>query len=379
MVSAEQRAAGARLVVVKVGSAVVAPGGVLDVSVIDRLADEIASARAGGTAVVLVSSGAVACGLEGMGMRAMPAKISDRQAAAAVGQPVLMRAWSGALSARGMCAAQVLLTAEDVDFRARFVNAHRTLSTLLGRGVVPIINENDSVSFEEIKLGDNDRLAALAAGLVGADLLVMLSNVDGLRADGGAGAVIRAVDDIDAARAHVSGDRSETGTGGMATKLDAAEVAGRMGIPAVIASGGVAGVLGEILAGGAVGTRFGVSGAGGGGGTRRKRWIAHSVRPRGVLTVDDGAARALRERGASLLPGGIVSVESDEPGGFGIGSAVDVRTAAGDTIARGLVSYRADEIVRIMGKRSDEIAGVLGYTYCDEVIHRDDLILTGQD
>ncbi len=370
----EQHDTGPRLAVVKVGSAVVAPGGVLDGSVIDRLAGEIASARAGGTSVVLVSSGAVACGLEGMGLRRMPAKISDRQAAAAVGQPLLMRAWSEALAARGVRAAQVLLTAEDVDFRARFLNAHRTLGTLLGRGVVPIINENDSVSFDEIKLGDNDRLAALAAGLVGADLLVMLSNVDGLRACGGTGALVREVDDIDAARAHVSGVRSSTGTGGMATKLDAAETAGRMGVPSVIAPGCAEGVLRAVFSGAPVGTRFAVSG--GRGATRRKRWIAHSIRTRGVLTVDGGAARALRERGASLLPGGIVGVDSAEPGGFGIGSAVDVRTRAGETIARGLVSYRADEIVRIMGKRSEEIEGILGYTYCDEVIHRDDLILT---
>lgn len=365
-----------RLVVVKIGSAVVAPGGSLSRGAVRRLAEEIEEVCRSGTRVVLVSSGAVACGLEGMGFGRVPARISDRQAAAAVGQPLLMHAWTEAFAGRGVHVAQVLLTADDIDFRERFVNAHRTLATLLDRGVVPVINENDSVAFEEIKLGDNDRLSALAAGLVGADLLVMLSAIDGLRAECGAGELIGEVADIDAARGHVSGEHSSTGVGGMATKLDAAETARRMGVTAVIARGDEPGVLARVLAGKPVGTRFPAPAGSLAASSRRKQWIAHSIRTRGVLTVDDGAARALRDRGASLLPKGVTAVESTEPGGFGIGAAVEVRTADGATIARGLVGYRADEIERIIGKRSDEIESVLGYTYCDEVIHRDDLIIT---
>lgn len=363
------------LVVVKIGSAVVAPGGRLSPGAIARLARDIASARAMGVKVVLVSSGAVACGLEGMGYDRMPARISDRQAAAAVGQPLLMRAWTEALGALALGAAQVLLTADDIDFRARFVNAHRTLTTLLERGIVPIINENDSVSFDEIKLGDNDRLSALVAGLVGAELLVMLSAADGLREAGGRGPVIPVVHDIDAARAHISGERTSTGVGGMATKLDAAETARAMGAASVIAPGAEAGVLARVLAGESVGTRLPAPIGAPGGATRRKRWIAHSLRLRGSIVVDDGAARAIRERGASLLPRGVVAVRTNHPAGFGIGAAVEILGSDGRAVARGLVSYRADEIDRIKGRRSDEIAQILGYTYCEEIIHRDDLIV----
>ncbi|MBZ0172717.1 MAG: glutamate 5-kinase [Phycisphaerales bacterium] len=369
----------AGLAVVKIGSAVVAPNSRLSIDTIDRLAGEIADIKLDGTRVVLVSSGAVACGLEGMGFDRMPARISDRQAAAAVGQPLLMHAWTEAFAARGVHVAQVLLTADDIDFRERFVNAHRTLTTLLDRGVVPTINENDSVAFEEIKLGDNDRLSALATGLVGADLLVMLSAIDGLREAGGAGALVREVNDIGAARAHVSGDRTPTGVGGMSTKLDAAETARRMGAAAIIARGDEPGVLARVLAGEPVGTRFPAHRGGQTASSRRKQWIAHSIRTRGALVIDGGAAGSLCASGASLLPKGITAVESAEPGGFGIGAAVEVRTADGVTIARGLVSYRADEIERIIGKRSGEIEGVLGYTYCDEVIHRDDLIITDRE
>ncbi len=365
-----------RLVVVKIGSAVVAPGGRLAPEAVERLADEIAGVRAAGVSVVLVSSGAVACGLKGMGLDRMPARISDRQAAAAVGQPLLMRAWGEAFARRGLAAAQVLLTADDIDFRARFVNAHRTLATLLERGVVPIINENDSVSFDEIKLGDNDRLSALVAGLVGADLLVMLSAADGLREAGGAGPVIPLVRDIAAVRAHISSDRTPTGVGGMATKLDAAETARAMGAAAVIAPGSRPGVLALAVAGEPVGTRFPPPDSGPTASTRRKRWIAHSLRARGTIVVDEGARRALRDRGASLLPKGVLSVHASEPGGFGIGAAVEIRGLEGPAFARGLVSYRFDEIDRIRGRRSDEIGAILGYTYCDEIIHRDDLIVT---
>ena len=364
-----------RTLVVKVGSAVVAPGGVLSTDAVARLASDLAGARAAGVRTVLVSSGAVACGLSGLGLDRMPARLSDRQAAAAVGQPLLMRAWAEALEPLGVRTAQALLVADDIDFRARFVNAHRTLHTLLDRGVLPIINENDTVSFDEIRLGDNDRLSALAAGLVGADLLVMLSSADGVRTGGGRGEIIPEITDIAAARVHAGGAVSDVGTGGMITKLDAAQTAREMGTPVVIASGAEPGVLGRILNGEPVGTRFPAPAEGSLDTSGRKRWIAHSIRTRGTVTVDDGAARAIAQRGASLLPKGITAVEASDPGGFPIGAAVEVRTGAGERLARGLVSYGSGEIARIMGRRSDEIGSVLGYTYCDEVIHRDDLIV----
>lgn len=363
--------------VVKIGSAIVAPGGRLDPDVVTRIADDIRRARSMGWRVIVVSSGAVACGLAPLGLTRMPDRISDRQAAAAAGQPSLMRAWSRALEGCGLHAAQVLLTADDVDFRSRFVNARRTLETLLDRGLVPIVNENDSVSFDEIQLGDNDRLSALTAGLADASMLIILSAAPGLCVGGAGGRVLPVVEDITAAREHVSGDRTSTGVGGMATKLDAAEIARSMGVETVIAPGDEPSALVRILRGESIGTRFPAAdeGLAVGALSGRKRWLAHAIRPRGAVVVDDGARRAVVERGASLLPGGVLLVEAFDPTGFGIGSAVEVRDGNGRVFARGLVSYRSDEIARIAGKRSAEIAAVLGYTLCDEVIHRDNLIV----
>lgn len=372
---------GARRVVVKIGSAVIAPGGRLDAATVRRLAEEVVALRATGARVAVVSSGAVACGLAALGLTRMPERLSDRQAAAAVGQPALMRSWVEAFEAFGVHAAQVLLTADDIDFRARFVNAHRTMSALLEAGVVPVVNENDSVSFEEIKLGDNDRLSALVAGLIGAELLVILSKAPGLCVGGAGGAVIPVVEDVGAAAVHVSKEKSATGVGGMATKLDSATIAKSMGVETVIAPGNEPGAMVRAARGERVGTRFpagagGTGGGGGGGAGARKRWIAHSIRPKGLLVVDEGAKRAVVERGASVLPKGVVGVSWMGVEGFGIGAGVEVRTPGGSVFARGLVSYRSDEIERIKGKGSAEIAGVLGYSYCDEVIHRDDLIVT---
>jgi len=357
-------------VVVKVGSALLAPRGHLDHDAVARIAGQVAEiSRAHKRRVVVVSSGAVACGLRAMRFRVMPASIADRQAAAAAGQPALIAAWARGLGAHGLDVAQVLLTADDIDFRARFVNAHRTLSALLDAGVVPIVNENDSVAFDEIKLGDNDRLSALVAGLIGAGTLVILSTAPGLCAGGPGGDVIREVDDIDAARAHIAAETSTTGVGGMSTKLDAAASAVAMGVTVVVCSGEEPDAIERALGDDHIGTRF--PAAGPTHASARKRWIAHSIRPRGTVVVDAGARTALEDRGASLLPKGIVGVEGEA---FAAGTAVDVRT--GDTVfARGLVSYRRDEIERIMGRSASAIGDVLGYTTCDEVIHRDNLVL----
>ena len=297
----------ARRIIVKVGSAVLAPGGELSQDAVDGLADQIAKQKRKGRQIALVSSGAVASGFRQLGLETPPKSIRLKQAAAAIGQQRLMAAWAQGFAKSRNQVAQVLLTAEDFDHRSRFLNARHTLETLLEHGVVPVINENDSVSFDEIKLGDNDRLSALAASMLRADLLVMLSSAPGLLAGR---QVVPVVENLRSAREHVRPDKSGVGTGGMTTKLDAAEVALRVGIPAVIAPGNLDGVLGRLLEGESVGTLFqGRKRGSEDSPDARRRWLGLSARPRGVILVDAGAAAALQRRGASLLSPGIVSVE----------------------------------------------------------------------
>jgi len=359
-------------IVLKVGSGVVAPGGRLDESAVARVAGAITSARSRGCRVVLVSSGAVAAGFRELGLDAMPHVIREKQAAAAVGQPRLLTAYADALKPAGIVPAQVLLTADDFDHRERFLNARHTIETLLNRGLLPIINENDSVAFEEIRLGDNDRLSALVASALGVDLLVLLSVAPGLL-DLASGELIPEVAEIDTARANIDGSSSDTGTGGMSTKLDAAAIAIEHAVPVVIAPGlGSDDPLAPILDGAAVGTRFPVPPEKRGLGAR-KSWIGFSTQTRGAIIVDDGAARALRERGASLLPKGVTAVE----GRFDIGAPVEIRTAGGDAVARGLTTYASHELERLVGRRSDEIESTLGYAYAPEAVHRDDMHVLG--
>ncbi len=363
----------ARRVVVKVGSAVLAPNGTLDETAIDRLTADITAARSRGVSVVLVSSGAVAAGFRTLGMTAMPRTIRDKQAAAAVGQPALVQRYAARFAARGTAVAQVLLTGDVLDHRSRFLNASHTLNTLIERGVVPIVNENDSVTHDEIKLGDNDRLSALVAGLVNADTLVILSSVDGLYQAGDPSRPVGSCADTAAARAHVTGEASSTGTGGFATKLDAVDIARAHAVPTVITRGPTdanTAPLTSVLAGDAVGTHFPLP-AGDAARSARKNWIAHGAGARGTIAVDAGAARALAERGASLLPKGITRVA----GAFDAGAVVEITDESGASIARGLTNYSSAELVRIAGKRSDEIEPTLGYTYADEAIHRDDLVI----
>jgi glutamate 5-kinase len=357
-----------RLAVIKIGSAVLAPDGELDRSRVARLASDVAGAVDTGTRVVIVTSGAVASGFRALGLTAKPRTIVEKQAAAAVGQPRLMAAWSDALATHAKASAQVLLTADDFDDRRRTLNARRTLEELLARGVVPIINENDSVSFDEIKLGDNDRLSALVVGLVRADALVILSSAGGVYEGGDASRVIPRLDDPLEALRHVQRETTSVGTGGMGTKLQAAAMASEAGAWVVIAPGAGAGVLARALKGEGVGTFIPASKR-----VResRKRWIGHASRSRGTIVVDDGAKRALIERGASLLPKGVVAVG----GAFPSEATVEVAGADGVPFARGLVAYDAGEVRAIMGRKSEEIEGVLGYCYREEVIHRNDLVL----
>ncbi|MEZ6242176.1 MAG: glutamate 5-kinase [Phycisphaerales bacterium] len=361
-------------IVVKVGSGVVAPAGRLDPVAVATIAREIAAARDRGTRVVLVSSGAVAAGFRDLGLGAMPRSIREKQAAAAVGQPRLLAAYADAMRAHELVPAQVLLTSDDFDHRQRFLNARHTLETLLEHGLVPIINENDSVAFDEIRLGDNDRLSALVASAIDADLLVLLSVAPGV-VDKSTGKVIPEITDTDAARAHIDVATSDTGTGGMATKLDAADIAIGHAVPVVIAPGRPADgadPLTPILDGQPVGTRFPVP-PDARGPAARKSWIAFSTQTRGAIVIDEGAARALREKGASLLPKGVVGVE----GRFDVGAPVEIRTEGGALVARGLATYASHELERVKGKRSDEIESVLGYAYAPEAVHRDDMHVLG--
>ncbi len=361
---------GVRRLVVKVGSAVIAPHGRLDPGAVQRLAADIAVVRAAsrgaGVQTVIVSSGAVACGFRAMGLNAPPRTIALKQAAAAVGQPILMRTWSEALSAQSLQAAQVLYTADDLEHRTRFFNARRTMNELLHAGVVPIVNENDTVSFDEIRLGDNDRLSALTAALVSADLLLILSSVQGLYEGGRAGRVIPSVDDVAAAVRHVRADRSSTGVGGMATKVEAAGIAASWGVPTIVAGGREPGVVTRVLAGESLGTLFVPR-------PRRvastRRWLSASARPRGTITIDEGALRAITTRGASLLPSGIVRVA----GTFERGAPVDIADRRGMVFARGLTNFSAEELEAIRGLRSSQIESRLGYRYADEAIHRDQM------
>ena len=334
----------------------------------DQLADGIEWLRGEGKEVVLVSSGAIAAGMERLGLKQRPQSISHFQATAAVGQGILMRLYEEAFDRKGMKVAQVLLTHEDIRERDRYLNARNTLFTLLEFGVVPIINENDSVAIEEIKFGDNDLLAALVAGLVDAQLLVILSHVEGLYEDGPQGRrVIPIVREITPEVERVAGSTSsQLSTGGMLAKLRAAKIVARLGIPMILAKGEVPEVLKRIWAGEEVGTLFLPHGKRLHG---RKRWIGFHLRPKGELMVDEGAKEAILRRGKSLLPSGVKRVV----GSFGRGDLVICKDLQGEEFARGLVNYGSEELSRIIGKKSTEIEGVLGYKYADEVIHRDNL------
>src|SRR5467141_1858153 len=363
-----------RRLVVKVGTSLIAePGTGPDPDRIAALAAEIAGAR-DGREPVLVSSGAIATGMARLALPARPRSIPEKQAAAAVGQSALMWHYEAAFSRHGIPVGQVLLTAEDVSVRARYLNARNTLDALLRFGVLPIVNENDTVAVEEIKVGDNDNLSALVASLIDADLLVLLTDVDGLYTDDPTvNARARKLDTVEAVTDEITRlarDREDrVSVGGMATKLQAARKAADAGVPMIIASGREPGVLRRILDGEPVGTYFAPKADRLGA---RKRWIAFAVPPQGWLTVDAGALAALTQRGKSLLPAGIVEVQGD----FASGEVVALLGGAGGReFARGVVNFDAAELRKIRGVKTQEIEQRLGYKSFDEVIHRDNLVI----
>jgi glutamate 5-kinase len=361
----------ARRVVVKVGSSslTTAAGGI-DPDRVRRLVDVLAASRARGTEVVLVSSGAIAAGLAPLGLARRPRALPAQQAAAAVGQGLLVHRYTEELATHGLVVGQVLLTADDMTRRGHYRNALQTFAKLLELGVLPIVNENDTVATGEIRFGDNDRLAALVAHLVHADLLVLLSDVDGLY-DGQPSAEgsrlisdVGLTDDLAGIRTGAAG-AAGVGTGGMRTKLDAARIATGAGIPVVLTSADRAG---EALAAEPVGTWFHAA-------TRRRPtrqlWLAHATEPKGVLLLDEGAVRAVTERRASLLAAGLTGAT----GSFVAGDPVDLAGPDGVAVARGLVNFDADEIPRLVGRTSATLRRELGAAYEREVVHRDDLAL----
>ncbi len=357
------------LVVVKVGSnSLRSDHGGLDESVIVDLVAQVAKLASSGTRVVLVSSGAVAAGLGPLSMRTRPPDLPGLQAAASVGQGLLLHRYQSAFAAHGMACGQVLLMAGDMVDRRRYLNARNTFERLLELGAVPVVNENDTVATEELRVGDNDRLAALVAGMLGADLLILLSDVDGLydrdpARDPGAVPLER-VDDLAAIdRERIGGTMSAVGTGGMLTKLDAAHIATLGAAHVVIAHARRAGVLHDVVSGTRVGTWFPAKDRP----ESRKLWIAFATSPQGSLIVDDGAERALVERGSSLLAVGITEVH----GAFSAGSAVNVVGRDHQLIARGLVAFDADEVRRMLGRSSDDLLP----THRRAVVHRDSLVV----
>jgi glutamate 5-kinase len=362
----------AKRVVVKIGSSVIRAAA-KDDALFTSIADSILAFKAAGRDVAIVSSGSIAMGAPKLGLSSAPRTIPERQAAAALGQVGLMGMYAAAFSGAKEQVAQVLLTHGDLSDRKRFINARNTMLTLLRLGIVPVINENDTVAVDELKFGDNDELAAMTVNLIEADLLIILTDTDGLYdADPtvNKGAVmLPLVEDVDSLKLDwLGGPRSGLGTGGMKTKVEAARKAAHYGAATIIANGFTRSVLAEIFSGADVGTLIlpRVDKL-----TSRKHWIAFSSRLTGRVIVDDGAVEALLKGGKSLLPTGIKGVD----GGFEAGEVVCCIDSKGREFARGVSNYSLAEIEKIKGKKSARIEELLGYKVYDEVIHRDNLVV----
>ncbi len=370
--SPRQAIATAERLVIKIGSSsLTQSGGGLDPDRVDALAGIIAERRARGSQVVVVSSGAIATGFPQLGLSRRPRDLATQQASASVGQGLLLARYTATFGTHGFTVGQILLTADDMTRRSHYRNAQQTLETLLGLGVVPIVNENDTVATDEIRVGDNDRLAALVAHLVRAQGLVLLSDVDGLY-DGppnrGGTRLIAEVrgsqDLVDVSAGGVGA--AGVGLGGMATKVEAARIATAAGIPVVLASAADAR---SALAGADVGTAFHVTGR---RVPSRLLWLGHASTPRGRLRLDDGAVVAVVQRRMSLLPAGVTAIEGD----FVAGDPVELLDPNGIVVARGLVNFDSAELPGLLGRSTRDLARELGSAYEREIVHRDDLIIT---
>jgi glutamate 5-kinase len=362
---------GARRIVVKVGSSslTTAAGG-LDADRVDALVDVLAKARGTDTEILLVSSGAIAAGLAPLGLDKRPRDLARQQAAASVGQGLLMARYTASFARYGLRVGQVLLTAEDASRRVHYRNAYRTLEQLLVMGAVPVVNENDTVATAEIKFGDNDRLAAIVAHLVRADLLVLLSDVDGLydgdpsRPGSSRISEVRGPEDLAGVDIGSAG-KAGVGTGGMVTKVEAARIATGAGIPVVLTAARHAA---DALAGRDTGTLFHRTGR---RSADRLLWLEHASAPRGAVRLDPGAVRAVVERRTSLLAAGVTGVEGD----FAAGDPVDLLDENGHIVARGLVNFDGRELPRLLGRSTPDLAREFGPAYEREVVHRDDLVV----
>ncbi len=360
-------------IVIKIGSNIIADvTSGLNTRRMAALASNISAVQDMGHEVVIVSSGAVAAGMKKLGMKRKPTDVKLKQAAAAVGQSSLIRTYEKNFDKHKKKVAQVLLTRDGLHDRTMYINAKNTLLTLLDHGIIPIVNENDTVAVEEIKFGDNDNLAALVAQLVEADRLIILSDVDGLYTADPARSrkaeLIPLVEKITDDLVQRAGESSSlVGTGGMYSKLLAAKKAVSSGVTVNIINGRKPRLLKTLVEGTAKGTEFRAEGRMG----SRKSWIAYGIKSRGSIVLDDGAARAVAERQKSLLPSGILKVK----GNFQKGDSIYCEDARGNRIAKGLSNYSSEEIKKIKGKRTSEIEKILGYRYSDEVIHRDNMVM----
>ena len=362
----------AKRVVLKVGSSSLtgSAGSGLDLSAVDQLVDAVAALKKRGVEVLVVSSGAIAAGLAPLGLTARPKDLATQQAAASVGQGLLIYRYTESFARHGITASQVLITSDDVIRRSHYRNAQRTFDRLLALGVVPVINENDTVGTQEIRFGDNDRLAALVSHLVHADLLILLSDIDALYDAPPTSANAKQITDVrdfallDEAQIGGAGNAG-VGSGGMVTKVEAARIATGAGIPVVLTS--LANVS-SAVSGAEIGTLFHANGV---RTSSRALWLAHASLPKGKLHLDAGATAAIRDRGTSLLPAGVTKVEGD----FSAGDPVDLLSPDGEVIARGLVAFDAEEIPQLLGKSTKELGASLGAEYERELVHRDDLSL----
>jgi glutamate 5-kinase len=366
----------AKRIVLKIGSSTLTHNGQLRPDRFTAIARDVAALMAAGRQVVLVSSGAIAVGAHKLGWKDAGRSVREKQAAAAVGQIGLVELYQRRFARLDRQVGQILLTRSGLEERERFLNARHTMLELLRLGVVPIVNENDTIATEEIRFGDNDNLAATIVNAVEADLLVILTDVDGLyerapEPDEPTPPLIRTVEKVTPAiEASASGAGTRFGSGGMITKLQAAQNAARSGAATILCHGKIDGVLQLLMSGEQIGTLFNP-------GERlrgRKHWLAFTSKPRGRIVIDEGAARALEERGRSLLPAGILSVE----GRFEIGDSVSCVNQKGHEVARGLTGYSSEHTAQLAGLATKEITRVLGYSNGDEVIHRDDLVLLGK-
>ena len=371
----DEPALSSRRIVVKVGSSVLTASDELGINrrFLGRIASQVAKLREEGRQVVVVSSGAIAAGVKRLGLKEIPKAVPERQAAAAVGQPILMEAYGRAFRQRGIDTAQVLLIHSDLDERSRFLNACNTFEALISKGVLPIVNENDTVSVEEIRFGDNDTLAAQTAQIVQAGLVIILSDVAGLYdedpRESKTARLIPRVQGLPKEIASVAGTSpNPLAHGGMCTKVEAVNILNKVGISTLIVKGRDPHIIERVVAGESVGTLFVPNGARLKG---KKGWIGTTAKPRGRLKLDNGAVNAMRKRGKSLLPSGVVSVH----GNFRFGDVVEIQDSQGVAFGRGLANYSSEDTARIAGRQTKEIASILGSKDYDEIVHRNNFVL----